>query len=279
MARRAFLLTQFLALIISLCVPALAASPQNMSFVVVKRATSSLAILLENGKSLRLVGLDSFPASEDAAKDRAGRAEAAEYLNKLVAGKRIWLEYEPTRVDKAGNMLGYVFLLDNGAHVNAEMIKKGYATAFTSAYYKHRDEFEKLQKNAEKEKSGLWASYVAPAPKKPVRPAEPVARAVDTAQSSGPDLSFDSGDTRGPVVSSTPSSSKGSVRSAGTDRTDRNERLVFIDPSGWDKHYHTASTCSNSNYYKNKNVQYKRVPVEEAVGYTRCPTVNCNGLN
>jgi endonuclease YncB( thermonuclease family) len=275
MARRALALSQLLALVIFLCIPTLAASPQNMSFVVVKRATNSLAILLENGKSLRLVGLDSFPASEDAAKDRAGRAEAAEYLNKLVAGKRIWLEYEPTRVDKAGNMLGYVFLLDNGSHVNAEMIKKGYATAFTNAYYKYRDEFEKLQRNAEKEKAGLWAFYIPPAPKKPVRPAEPVARPVETAQSSGPDLSFDSGDTRGPVVSSSASTAPGGIQSGTTDKS--NIRKVYIAPSTRDTTYHPSRGCPIVHHYRQVGIKLEEIPITDVGGYTKCPSPQCRG--
>jgi endonuclease YncB( thermonuclease family) len=194
MARRASTFALLFALVASFGIPARGASPlrpQNMSFVTVKRATSALAILLENGKTVRLIGLDGFPASGDSATSQAARAEATEFLNKMVAGKRIWMEYEPARADKLGNLLAYVFLLDNGVHVNAELIKRGYAVAFTNAYYKHRDQFEKLQTAAEKEKSGLWASYVPPPAKTPRPPAaQPVTTQAQSNATDDTELSF-----------------------------------------------------------------------------------------
>ncbi|MCK7536628.1 MAG: thermonuclease family protein [Marinilabiliales bacterium] len=50
-----------------------------------------------------------------------------------------------------------MYYLDDGTFVNADLVKKGYATVMTMPpNVRHADEFVKLAEKARKQKKGLW---------------------------------------------------------------------------------------------------------------------------
>jgi micrococcal nuclease len=66
------------------------------------------------------------------------------------------LEYDVSRYDQYGRTLAYVYLKD-GTFVNADLVKKGYATVMTiPPNVKYADTFLKLSKKARNQGKGLW---------------------------------------------------------------------------------------------------------------------------
>jgi endonuclease YncB( thermonuclease family) len=184
-------LTVTIALFGGVC-PAASGTAASITFVEAKSCAGPLIVVLANGEKVRLVGLDVFPTTGDPKKDEAFRREGAEFLYKLVAGKQVWLEFDGRRDDRAGNLLAYVFLKEDGTLVNAKMVEHGYAVAFTLLPYKHIGQFKSLQTSAEKGKAGIWSRYTPPPSKKKSAPAAaPAASRPDE-----PGLSFSTSDTR-----------------------------------------------------------------------------------
>lgn len=110
-------------------------------------------------KSIRLIGINSPEIKDPRKPVECFAKEASEKANKVLAGKTVKLENDPTQTDKDkyDRLLRYVFLED-GINFNKMMIEEGFAFEYTySNPYKYQDEFKLAQKNAEENKRGLWA--------------------------------------------------------------------------------------------------------------------------
>ena len=81
--------------------------------------------------------------------------EASAFTRRMVEGKRVRLEYDQTRKDHYGRTLAYVFLED-GTHLNAEIIKQGYGHAYTRFPFRYLEEFRRHEKEAREVGRGLW---------------------------------------------------------------------------------------------------------------------------
>jgi len=82
---------------------------------------------------------------------------STEANRKLVGGKAVRLEKDLSETDKYGRLLRYVWVGD--VMVNAELVRQGYATATTYLPdVQYRDLFYRLQREAEGQKRGCWAS-------------------------------------------------------------------------------------------------------------------------
>ena len=118
----------------------------------------------ETGEKIRLIGVDTpeyQPWKHHV--DYYGK-EAAEYAQKLLYKKKVFLEYDVDKKDKYDRTLAYVYL-ENGRFVNEELVSEGYARA---KYYKPNGKyygvFKKAQQEAKSLKKGLWGT-----PKKAAR--------------------------------------------------------------------------------------------------------------
>lgn len=116
-------------------------------------------VLGENGKKfkVRLIGVDA-PESRKTFKKEVGYygKEAKAYLKDLLVGKRVRLQCDVDSLDMYQRTLAYVYMED-GTFVNADLVKKGYATVMTIApNVTHADEFAELQKEARENNRGLW---------------------------------------------------------------------------------------------------------------------------
>lgn len=109
------------------------------------------------GMIVRLIGVDA-PESRNTGKKMKSEfgAVATGYLEKLIGGKRVRLEYDVSRTDRYGRTLAYVYLQD-GTFVNAELVKNGYANIMTvPPNVKYQELFLKLERRARKRREGLW---------------------------------------------------------------------------------------------------------------------------
>ncbi|NQT47084.1 MAG: thermonuclease family protein [Candidatus Omnitrophica bacterium] len=122
----------------------------------VERVIDGDTILLTNGWRVRYIGIDT-PETKHPKKDveYMGR-EAMEFNRQLVEGKPIALEFDVEKHDKYDRILAYVRAGDT--FVNAELVREGYAKVYTfPPNVKYNKLFLSLQREARKNKRGLWA--------------------------------------------------------------------------------------------------------------------------
>lgn len=82
------------------------------------------------------------------------RGQAAAYMEQLLSGKKLYLEYDGDEKNEAGS--AYLFLDDNETMLNRQLLEKGFARYIPSETMKYAEEFEKLENEAKKNGEGLW---------------------------------------------------------------------------------------------------------------------------
>ncbi|MBC8234127.1 thermonuclease family protein [bacterium] len=134
---------------------------QEETEILVSRVIDGDTIDLADGITIRYIGINTPEVGQP------GAEEATEANRALVEGKKVKLEYDVQKQDKYDRTLAYVYLED-GTFVNAELVKQGYAQVATyPPNVKYVDLFQKVQKEAQAEKLGLWAGE---SPKEPAEP-------------------------------------------------------------------------------------------------------------
>lgn len=111
----------------------------------------------EDGLKVRLIGVDAPETRKSARKDVGyyGK-ESKQYLEQMIAGKEVRLEYDVDTKDRYGRTLAYVYL-DDGTFVNAELLRNGFAMVLTvPPNVRFADEFLDLQSEAREKNRGLW---------------------------------------------------------------------------------------------------------------------------
>jgi len=141
----------------------------DYSDILVTRVVDGDTLKLENGKYLRLLGIDT-PEMHESDKlhrdsQRSGQGieaikqsgrQAYEFTKRMVEGKRVRLEFDTERYDKYNRMLAYVFL-DDGTFLNGRIVEEGYASiTHYKLNVKYADLFLKLYQQARENKRGLW---------------------------------------------------------------------------------------------------------------------------
>lgn len=114
---------------------------------VVKVIDGDTIDILE-GRTKRRVRLYGIDAPE---KGQPYNDKAREYLALLVAGKKV--KVISKNKDRYGRIVGNIYLLD-GTHVNATLLKAGYAWHFKR--YAKEESFAQFEQQARKAKAGLW---------------------------------------------------------------------------------------------------------------------------
>ena len=114
-------------------------------------------------ESVRLIGID---APERGRRGRPGEYladEATRFVRDLLRGQRVRLESDPAGEDRDryGRLLRYV-RLDDGRLVNAELLRAGYAFAYTRFRFSRSDEFRRLEEQARAAGAGVWARRSLP---------------------------------------------------------------------------------------------------------------------
>lgn len=125
--------------------------------VVVRRASDGDTIRLSTGERIRLIGVDTPELTDNRPEMRRFAEEAAAFVRGLVEGKHVRLEYDRERSDKHRRTLAYVYLQD-GTFLNAEIIRQGFGRVCTQHRFKYREEFRKLEREAEQNSRGLWSN-------------------------------------------------------------------------------------------------------------------------
>jgi micrococcal nuclease len=115
--------------------------------------------------TVRLIGVDTPEVADrrdPAAPPQPFACEAAAFTRRALTGRTVRLEYEPDDgFDRYGRRLAYVFL-DDGTFFNRELIRGGYARAYTRFRFRYRKQFRADESAARRDHRGVWALPAAP---------------------------------------------------------------------------------------------------------------------
>ena len=135
---------------------------QAQQFVRVKRVIDGDTIQLDSGVRVRLIGVNTPETKHPTKQVEYFGQEASAFTKRLVEGKLVRLEFDSLaggreQKDRYQRTLAYVFLQD-GTHVNEEIIKQGYGFAVSARPpFLYQDRFRRLEREAREQKRGLWA--------------------------------------------------------------------------------------------------------------------------
>lgn len=117
-------------------------------------------VKVENGKTVRLLGVDT-PETKDPRKPvQCFGKEASNELKRLIDKKYVILEKDISETDKYNRLLRYIYLpLDNGQtlFVQDYLVREGFATALTfPPDVKFSEQLRDAERFAKQNKKGLW---------------------------------------------------------------------------------------------------------------------------
>lgn len=136
-------------------VPNSSSSPVKSYSAKVVKVVDGDTLILSNGEKIRLIGVDTPEIAHPLKPIQYFAKEAGSFTKKMVEGKKVRLEFDRQERGKYDRLLAYVYLKD-GTFLNAEIIKQGYGFAYTKFPFKYLEEFKQHEKEAEKNKRGLW---------------------------------------------------------------------------------------------------------------------------
>ncbi len=107
--------------------------------------------------AVRFIGVDTPETVRSGTPVQPYGPEAAAFTRQALAGRWVRLETEPgDEIDVYGRLLAYAYLED-GTFFNRELVRLGYARAYTRFRFRYADEFRRLQAEARQARVGLWA--------------------------------------------------------------------------------------------------------------------------
>ena len=128
---------------------------------LVTRVIDGDTIIIDNNEKIRLIGVDTPETVHPNKPVEYFGKQASAFTKGICEGKRVYLEYDQTMRDKYGRLLAYVYL-ENGTHINAEIIKQGYGHAYTRFPFKYMEEFRGYERYARESGIGLWGKQHNP---------------------------------------------------------------------------------------------------------------------
>lgn len=131
---------------------------------VVDEVVDGDTLELENGRTIRMVGIDAPNKGEEF------YGQALEYSLKLVEGKKVGLEYDEYQDDKFGRILAYVWVactVEKGCKegklmLNKALVDEGLAKVVLYSKrkkLKHQDELIQAEEEAKRANLGIWGRF------------------------------------------------------------------------------------------------------------------------
>lgn len=124
-------------------IPALGKNTEKYTDVVVAEVLRGDTIRLESGETIKLIGVRAFgnPArKKKTSRDEYGfvvketidlevpwEAQAQEFVQELLEGQHVRLEFDAVQKDDEYKTLAYVFLVDGNVFANARILERGFA--------------------------------------------------------------------------------------------------------------------------------------------------------
>jgi len=107
---------------------------EREEYFSVKTILSPNTIVLNNGLTIRLLGIKEKPSAN---------SNATKFLMEKTKGRKVFLRYDTVKYDEKEVLLCYLYL-DNKTFINAHMLKNGLADVDYSFDFKYKSKFEKL---------------------------------------------------------------------------------------------------------------------------------------
>jgi micrococcal nuclease len=117
--------------------------------------------VVEDGREepVRYIGVDTPESVKPGSPVECFGRAARRANEKLVEGERVRLVQDVEARDRFGRRLAYVYRASDGLFVNAELVRRGFATAATfPPNVTHAGEFAELARDARRDRRGLWSA-------------------------------------------------------------------------------------------------------------------------
>jgi micrococcal nuclease len=111
---------------------------------------------LNRVEKVRMIGADTPETVHPSREMEYFGREASDFTKNALLAKDVLLALDWEMRDKYGRLLAYIYLPDAVCH-NAELIRQGYAHAYTRFPFQFLEEFRALEREARAAKAGLWA--------------------------------------------------------------------------------------------------------------------------
>lgn len=122
------------------------------AFATVLRVVDGDTLDLGDGTRVRILGID---APETGDTPECGGAQAAEFLDGMLTGRRVALSFDTACFDRYGRLLAHVRFGDESAGL--ALLDRGLACpAFVPPNLAHREAFERAAQVARARGLGLW---------------------------------------------------------------------------------------------------------------------------
>jgi micrococcal nuclease len=112
---------------------------------------------LNRVEKIRMIGVDTPETVHPVKEVEYFGKEASDFTKRSLLDKDVLLALDWDMRDKYGRLLAYIYLPDGSCH-NAELVRQGYANAYTLFPFQFLEEFRALEREARAAKSGLWAN-------------------------------------------------------------------------------------------------------------------------
>lgn len=133
------------------------------SFYRVKKVFDGDTVLLEDGRRVRLLGINTPEVRHKNEDAQAGGDEAKQWLVNKLQNSKVRLETDVEKTDKYERTLAHLFT-ENDEHLNLQLVAAGLAAVnIYPPNLLHAEELIKVQDQAEQARSGIWqrVEYVA----------------------------------------------------------------------------------------------------------------------
>ncbi len=128
--------------------------PDRLETATVATVTDGDTIELADGRRVRYIGINTPE------RDQPYYQEATDINRQLVGNQEVQLEFDVETFDKYGRTLAYVWV--EGVMINLEIIRQGYANAFTvPPNVRYEEQFREAERKARQAERGLWAGSPA----------------------------------------------------------------------------------------------------------------------
>lgn len=117
---------------------------------------SALPSSIKKKEKIRMIGVDTPETVHPNKGVQYFGKEASDYTKQSLLGKDVYVALDWDTRDKYDRLLAYIYL-ENGECHNANLIKNGYAHAYTNFPFQFMEEFRALEQEAREHKTGLWA--------------------------------------------------------------------------------------------------------------------------
>ncbi len=132
---------------------------QDGRWVMVQKAVDGDTLRLQDGRSVRLLGIDAPEIDHENGKHQYMALEAWRFVSKLTNGKRIRLEKDQSDHDSYGRILAYAFD-SNGQMLNQQIVANGFAhVLYLQPDVKAHETLLGAQRQAMKNQQGKWRNF------------------------------------------------------------------------------------------------------------------------